>query len=175
MNYSIGIALIKQACQTLSGPSGNRKTWMRSYWSPLTHGFFAAVGMVAAGQSAAQECGTDVLARATFARLYVPAYSQVQTDEGIGQPLASTMVVHNVDPKVAITVTSVTYLDRSGAKLTSLIDEAQKLAPFGSQSFLVPISEQSGGFGANYIVEWTSANPALTPIIEAIMVGGGGT
>lgn len=113
--------------------------------------------------------------RATFERVYVPAYSQVLTHEGRGQSLATTMVVHNVDPDKKIKIMLVDYFDRSGTKVKSLLSEPVVLGPFESQSFLIPIDEQVGGFGANYLVEWMADEPALPPAVEAVMIGGSGT
>jgi hypothetical protein len=139
----------------------------------------SAVGLVASlcmsGHVSAQNNGPDPSLRATFERVYVPAYSQVLTQAGRSQPLATTMVIHNVDPDTEIEITLVNYFDRSGAKVKEFLDEPMVLGPFESQSFLVPIDEQAGGFGANYVVEWASEDPALPPAVEAVMIGGSGT
>lgn len=160
--------------QSLCRFKGLRISNRMRYARPL-FGLFAILIVCGAGQASAQECRSSALARASFEKIYVPAYSHVLTHEGISQPLASTMVIHNVDPEVEIVVTSVEYLDRNGTRLKSFIEEPPTLGPFGSQSFLIPINEQAGGFGANYILEWTSTESALPPIVEAVMMGGGGT
>ncbi len=85
------------------------------------------------------------------------------------------MVVHNVDPDRKIKIMLVDYFDRSGTKVKSFLSEPVTLDPFGSQSFLVPINEQVGGFGANYLVEWMADEPAPPPAVEAVMIGGSGT
>jgi len=35
----------------------------------------------------------------------------------------------------------------------------------------VPESDTSGGFGASFIVRWTSENPVVPPVIECLMIG----
>lgn len=145
--------------------------------SPLLHlCAVAAAGFIVGGSAAAQgQQSVALQTRATFERVYVPAYSHVLTREGASQPLASTMVVHNVDPNVQLRIVSVEYLDRNGTSVKTFLEKPIKLAPFAAQEFLVPINEQGGGFGANYILEWNSDRPALPPVVEAVMVGGSGT
>ena len=43
--------------------------------------------------------------------VYVPSFSHVRTHERRTQPLASTLVIHNVDPDVHITVSSAAQYD----------------------------------------------------------------
>jgi len=115
------------------------------------------------------------LEKATSQVVYVPAYSRVLTQEGRSQPLASTIVVHNIDPDLPIDVERVEYYDRSGQLLEVFGDETVKLTPFQSINALVPIGSVGDGIGANFLVTWSSEMPVLPPIIEAIMVGGSGT
>ena len=107
--------------------------------------------------------------------IYVPAYSHVFTHEQKRQPLASTLLVHNVDPVVPIVVTRVRYHNEAGEVVRDLLDAPVDLAPFQSGDFLVPINDDTGGVGANFVVEWTSDQPALGPLTESVMIGGTGT
>ena len=40
---------------------------------------------------------------------------------------------------------------------------------------MVDIAEDHGGVGANFIVEWQATEKVVSPIVEAIMIGGAGT
>ena len=117
--------------------------------------------------------GDDIRARSEI--VYVPAYSHIHTHQKIRQALASTLVVHNVDPKVTINLYSVRYHDRDGRLVKDFLTDPAALQPFQSSSFLTQISETAGGVGANYIVEWRASECALPPVIEAVMIGGSGT
>lgn len=123
---------------------------------------------------AQQETAADI-AHATYEKVYVPAYSMVMTHDGTGQRLASTMVIHNTDADNDISVMRADYFDNTGAVQNTFVTDPIVLAPFESRSFLVPINDQSGGFGANFLVEWRSDTPVTSPAIEAIMIGGSGT
>lgn len=135
---------------------------------------FAAILLVTSS-GAVVAAGSEEEPRSNSEIVYVPAYARIHTHEKIKQPLASTLVVHNVDPIVTITLTVVRYHDQDGKILREFLAKPMTLQPFQSGSFLTQISETSGGIGANYLVEWQSQNPALSPVIEAVMVGGSGT
>ncbi|ESQ16858.1 MAG: hypothetical protein N838_25140 [Thiohalocapsa sp. PB-PSB1] len=109
--------------------------------------------------------------------IYVPVYTRIyQTEKKASkQPLSSTLAIHNVDPSSAIHITSVRYYDHAGAKLKDYIDAPRSLGPFASANFVVDITEDRGGVGANFIVEWQAAEKVVSPIVEAIMIGGSGT
>lgn len=117
----------------------------------------------------------EALESATAQVVYVPSYSRVLTQEGRSEPLASTLVVHNVSRQSKIRVERVDYYDRAGQLLETLVSEPVELTPFGSMNALVPIGSVGDGIGANFIVTWSSEEPVLPPIVEAIMVGGSGT
>jgi len=107
--------------------------------------------------------------------VYVPSYSRVYTQENRRERLASNLVVHNVDPGSAIALQRVAYYDQAGQLLAELLAVPVTLGPLESKSFLTSISDDKGGVGANYIVEWQSEKPVVSPVVEAIMIGGAGT
>ncbi len=114
--------------------------------------------------------------RAVAETVYVPAFSRIHTHERQRQPLASTLVIHNVDPEASIEVTRVSYHDETGAQVSELGgDDNGPLPPFASLSYLTELTDDRGGIGANYIVDWRSERAACSPLILAIMIGGSGT
>lgn len=116
----------------------------------------------------------DLAGKALGETLYVPAYSRIFSYPNRSDLLATTLAIHNVDPGAPITLTSIDYHGEDGAKLRSLLETPLELAPLQSTTVLVPINDTSGGVGANFLVEWTSEKPALSPITEAIMTSGSG-
>lgn len=107
--------------------------------------------------------------------VYVPAYSRVHTQENRRERLASTLVIHNVDSDRRITLERVAYYDQAGQLLSEHLTAPITLGPLESKSFLTAISDDEGGVGANYLVEWHASSPAISPVVEAIMIGGAGT
>lgn len=107
--------------------------------------------------------------------IYVPAYSHINSHTKVRQPLASTIVIHNVDPVGTISLQSVEYYDQEGTLLNSFLTEPITLDPYASASFLTEINDNKGGIGANYLIVWTSTGSVLSPISQAVMVGGTGS
>jgi len=109
--------------------------------------------------------------------VYVPVYTRISMKEKKEwkQPLSATLAIHNVDPSKEIDITSVRFYDHAGTKLKDYIDAPRSLGPFASASFVVDIAEDRGGVGANFIVEWQATEKVISPIVEAIMIGGSGT
>jgi len=132
--------------------------------------FALLIGLLVPGHGRAQ----DALEKVLGETVYVPAYSQIFSYPTRSDLLATTLAVHNVDPATPITLASVDYHGEDGKKLHSLLDAPVTLAPLQSTTVLVPINDTSGGVGANFLVEWFSDRPALSPIAEAIMTSGSG-
>ena len=108
--------------------------------------------------------------------IYVPVYSHiVQAEKASRQRLSSTLAIHNADPQETIRITSVRYYDHAGTLLKEYLDVPRSLGPFASANFVVDITEDRGGVGANFIVEWRADSQVVSPIVEAIMTGGAGT
>jgi hypothetical protein len=116
----------------------------------------------------------DLPAKVLGETLYVPAYSRIFSHPNRSDLLAATLAVHNVDPDTPIRLTSVEYHGEDGRLLRSLLDTPRELAPLQSITVLIPINDTSGGVGANFLAEWSSEQPALSPIAEAIMTSGSG-
>lgn len=115
------------------------------------------------------------MSRSFGGTIYVPTFSQVYVSRGDQQPLAATLVIHNIDPEHGVTLSQVEFYNSDGELLRSFLDEPVTLKRFQSQNFSIGIHENSGGVGANFIVEWMSEASTIEPIANAIMVGGTGT
>ena len=108
--------------------------------------------------------------------VYVPAYSEVfHGREGQNFELAVTLAVHNTDLDAPIIIQAVRYYDTDGNLVRDYIDEPIEVSSLATTGFLVEDSDTSGGWGANFIVEWVAEEPVYEPIIEAIMVSTSGT
>lgn len=108
--------------------------------------------------------------------VYVPAYSEVFFGrQGSTKELAVTLAVHNTDLDAPIIIQSVRYYDTDGNVVRDYINEPAEVSPLATTGFLVEDTDRSGGWGANFIVEWVAEEPVYEPIIEAIMVSTQGT
>lgn len=107
--------------------------------------------------------------------VYVPAYSEVFLGRGLSMDLAVTLAIHNTDLDAPIIISSVRYHDTDGNMVREYIDDPVEVPSLATTGFLVEDSDTSGGWGANFIVEWVAEEPVYEPLIEAIMVSTRGT
>lgn len=108
--------------------------------------------------------------------VYVPAYSEVIYGRpDLNMELAVTLAVHNTDLDTPIIIQSVRYYDTDGNLIRDYVTEPVEVSPLATTGFLVQDTDRSGGWGANFIVEWGAEEPVYEPIVEAIMVSTRGT
>ncbi len=100
---------------------------------------------------------------------YVPIYSEIYFfNRTRTLQLAATLSVRNTDPENPITIISVRYYDSDGNLVKNHLESPLRLDPLASTEFIVdevrgsPVvsrrglsdqNDQTGGSGANFIVE----------------------
>ena len=82
-----------------------------------------------------------------------------------------TLSIRNIDPTNLIEITLVDYYETQGELVKKYIGKPVTLKPLESLRFIISENDESGGSGANFIVEWHSDKPVNRPIIESIMIG----
>ncbi len=110
--------------------------------------------------------------------IYVPFYSQIYQSEGFGQrlDLRGTLSIRNTSETDEIRITRVHYFNSSGKLVKKCLEnEHSVLSPLATTEFGIARRDDSGGSGANFIVEWVSEKPVSDPVIEAIMITTSGT
>lgn len=108
--------------------------------------------------------------------VYVPIYSSIylEHDKSLVH-LTATLSLRNTSEKEAITITRVDYYDTNGVLKKKFIEGAFSLGKMATKEFVISTQNLSGGTGANFIVEWKSANKVSSPVIESVMIGTVGT
>ena len=104
--------------------------------------------------------------------IYVPAYSHIYSGSR-ERPflLTVTLSIRNVDPKNPVSITVADYYETQGRLLNKYVDRPVTLKPLESIRYVVPEKNNTGGSGANFIVEWKAAKPVNPPIVETVMIG----
>jgi hypothetical protein len=87
--------------------------------------------------------------------------------------LAAMLSIRNTDLYNQLTITSSEYFDNNGKALKEYAKKPIILAPLASHHFSIKERDESGGFGANFIVKWKSTKKINPPIIESVMIGTG--
>ena len=108
-------------------------------------------------------------------RVYVPVYSSIFWRYAHATELVAAMSVRNIDPEDAIFLTGVSYYDSDGAVIRTYLDQTYRLGPMATAAFTIQRDDESGGFGANFMVEWGAIGPVSDPIVETVMFGQAGS
>lgn len=104
--------------------------------------------------------------------IYTPVYSHIYFgDRATKFNLAATLSIRNTDPAQAITVVSADYHDSGGGLVKKHLAQQVILGPLASTEVFVPERDTSGGFGASFVVRWTSEKPVNPPLVECVMIG----
>lgn len=141
----------------------------RQYHSLLA---FIIMAFLFSGLPAATAIGMQAPERSNGQMIYVPAYSHIYHGNKEAPLLLSvTVSIRNVDPEHSITITNVSYYETQGKLIKNYLEKPLVLAPLGSERYVVPQRDTSGGSGANFIVEWKSEQMVNPPITETVMIG----
>ena len=114
------------------------------------------------------------LGRSVGQTLYLPIYSHIwhgdtTSDGQRARTLVSISVsIRNTDPVKAIRVLSAQYYDTDGKKLKEYVTAPKTIGPMGTHELFVPRSDDTGGSGANFVIQWKSDTPASPPMVEGI-------
>lgn len=104
--------------------------------------------------------------------VYIPAYSHIyHGNKETPLLLSITLSIRNIDPINSLTVTAVNYHETQGSLVKKYISMPLTLGPLGSERYIVPQKDNTGGSGANFIVTWSAEKPINPPIIETVMIG----
>jgi hypothetical protein len=104
--------------------------------------------------------------------VYVAIYSNVFTGpKEYPFNLAAMLSIRNTDQHNSITIDSAKYFSSAGKPLKEYAPKPIILAPLASHYFSINETDETGGFGANFIVKWQAAKEINAPIIESVMIG----
>jgi hypothetical protein len=109
-------------------------------------------------------------------RVYVPAYSSVIIGSGNSRlDLSVTLSIHNTSETGILVIERIDYFNAAGQPVEKYLPRQIALKPYGAIQIVVPQFDIRGGFGANFIVDWSSPETIDEPVVEAIMIGDLGT
>jgi hypothetical protein len=101
--------------------------------------------------------------------LYIPIYSNIPDRQNKRFDLSAFVAIHNTDLQNQIKITKVLYFDNDGKLVKDFLAAEHILGPLGATNFYIPQSD-TGGTGANFLVEWMADTPVSEPLIESIML-----
>jgi hypothetical protein len=107
--------------------------------------------------------------------IYVPAYPSILVSDA-ARPfeLAVTLSVRNTDRRQTIVLTGVDYFGQDGELIRNYLERPVRIGPNASVEYFVAERDVRGGVSASFSVEWVSAEPVSSPVVEAVMIGTAG-
>ena len=104
--------------------------------------------------------------------MYVPIYSDIYFDHQYQKVLlAATLSIRNTSYKDSLYISKIDYFETGGDLVRSYIDRPINLPPMATVNYVIEKDDDTGGPGANFIVELSSASKDIRPLIQAVMVG----
>lgn len=118
--------------------------------------------------------GQTALSKSTGQNLYLPIYSHIwhgNLHKG-GQPTKTLMSIsvsiRNTDQVRPIKLTLASYYDTDGKKIKDYISSAKVILPMATYELFVPLDDDAGGSGANFVISWQADQESSQPVVEAI-------
>ncbi len=107
----------------------------------------------------------------TKAKSYLGIYSEIySTSEHNTHDLTVTVSLRNTSAEDFIYLTKAAYYSTSGELIRTYFDYPIFIKPLETVDIIIEESDNTGGTGANFIIDWLD-DPELTdPIFEAIMI-----
>lgn len=116
----------------------------------------------------------DLLHTSRGQSVYVPVYSHIWHGnlDSRGKPqtllLSSMLSIRNTDPDDGLTVRSVRYYDTAGKLIREYLPQSARLGPMASTDVFVEHKDETGGTGANFVVQWSADRAISAPVIEVV-------
>lgn len=104
--------------------------------------------------------------------VYIPIYSDIYyLDSKHTFSLTATLSIRNTSFKDSIYVFSIDYYNSGGQKVRRYNESTLLVKPMESVEFVVENKDDTGGVGANFVVEWGAKAGSQRPYFQGIMIG----
>jgi hypothetical protein len=104
--------------------------------------------------------------------VYIPIYSDIYyLDSKHTFSLTATLSIRNTSFKDSIYVFSIDYYNSGGQKVRRYNESTLLVKPMESVEFVVENKDDTGGVGANFVVEWGAKSGAQRPYFQGVMIG----
>jgi hypothetical protein len=104
--------------------------------------------------------------------VYIPIYSDIYyVDEKHTFSLTATLSIRNTSFKDSIYIFSIDYYNSKGEKVRRYNESTLLIQPMESVEFVVEDKDDTGGVGANFVVDWGGKLNVQKPYFQGIMIG----
>lgn len=137
---------------------------------------FILATLLTAGFLIGPSQASEVLSLSKGQTVYVPLYSNIFVgDRELNWGLSAILSIRNTDPTNSMSVLVVDYYDTTGKLVRKYLSKPAQVNPMGSVYYYVKTSDTTGGWGANFLVQWKADKDISEPIIQSLMIGTRGT
>lgn len=113
----------------------------------------------------------DLEAGCTFLSIYSQIYMR---DEHASYDLTTTVSMHNPNALDSIYVDRAVYYNNEGKAVRTYFYNPIYIRPMETVQIIIPVLDNEGGTGANFIFDWRKKRNLYEPLFEAVMVSGQG-
>lgn len=104
--------------------------------------------------------------------VYVPIYSDIYIDATTQKSLlAATLSIRNTSHTDSIFISKIDYFNTGGDLVRSYITNTISIEPMATVNYVIEKEDDTGGPGANFIVELSARSQNVKPLIQAVMIG----
>lgn len=104
--------------------------------------------------------------------IYVPIYSDLYIDaQNQNHLLSATLSIRNSSFQDSLFISKIDYYNTNGKLVKKFINNSISLPPMATVNYVIEKEDNSGGAGANFIVELQAKKSSVKPIIQAVMIG----
>jgi len=102
---------------------------------------------------------------------FLSIYSQIYTRNNDYQyNLTTTVSMHNPNAEDSIYIDRALYYNTHGEVVRSYFDNTIFIRPMETVQIIIPVVDNEGGTGANFIFDWKKNSSLFDPLFEAVMV-----
>jgi len=148
---------------------------------PILYSMFILVVMVSCSKPKVQETKhhssyhfekVDQSAFEKTELVYIPIYSDIYyVDSRHTFSLTATLSIRNTSFKDSIYVFLIDYYNSEGKKVRRYNESTLLIKPMESVEYVVENKDDTGGVGANFVVEWAAGSGAQRPYFQGVMIG----
>ncbi len=103
---------------------------------------------------------------------YVPIYSDIYINaSNPNELLSATLSIRNTSFSDTLFVSRIDYFNTDGELVRKFIDQQIGIPPMATINYVIEREDESGGAGANFIVDMRARSALMTPVVQSIMFG----
>ena len=103
--------------------------------------------------------------------VYIPVYSDIYSEVRTKSILlTATLSIRSTSLKDTTYINTIDYYNTEGKLVKSFLDRTLVLGPMESIDYVIERDDNTGGSGANFLVQW-GADKNVKPIFQCVMIG----